>query len=233
MYKQLRKKRLEIIYEIDSKIKLCECTDAYKIEGCKNCEEIKSLGEKLSGLKENSGNKSLDFYVVPRKERTSTPFHLEVDEYKKLKERGKSDLEIARMFDGNAAQIRYWKEKNKLINMNIEKKVIRKKVFEMTVEEYESLRDQGLLDYQIAKAKNVAPSRIQRWKAQNDIENLPLSIIKFDLTTDDYWALHKSGVTDAEIARNNDVSKCYLSRWKKMNGIITKKWSKKQTQGVN
>lgn len=227
MYKEIKNKRLKNLAEIDRKIRLCACNDHIRVEGCKNCEEIKALGEKLSGLKVNSGNKRIVFEIEQRKERIKTPFHLEVHEYKKLKERGKSDLEIARMFGGNVAQIRYWKDKHKLTNANRKTPVQINESFVMTFEEYNGYRNKGLPDKKIAEIKGVHPQYIQRWKNRNDIETGPIHAKSIDLTIEQYIKFKEEGQTDLQICERYSVSKDFLYRWKRDKGLV------KQKQGVN
>lgn len=232
MNKEFKRKRLEIISKIDSKIKLCSCGDGNFIAGCKNCKEIRKLGEELISLKENSGNAYNPIKNEEEKRGRKVEFHLEVHEYEKLKNRGKSDLEIAKIFGGTGSQIKYWKKQNNIKTASASVITTKNTDFKMTIEQYKKYRKKGLRDYEIAKMKKVSTSYITRWKLKNDIENKPVNVKEVDLDANKYWNMHNSGLKDIEICNKYDVSKCWLSRFKKLNGIVTKKWTKIENKEV-
>lgn len=82
--------------------------------------------------------------------------HIELTEYKALKEQGYTHKEIAeKLFIGSATLSR-WKKKNGITDYR-------------SADEYIQLRNQGYRDHHIIARWNISPSALYQWKVANNI----------------------------------------------------------------
>ncbi len=118
MNADVRKKRKEVLHEIDKLLVLCKCSNNNsKKTTCVHCKKIEKLGTsllKLLSRNENGG--------VKKAEKLKTKV-LDFDSFIQHKKTGMTDLSIGEVFGMTKAGIDKWKRENNVKSIDIRRKI--------------------------------------------------------------------------------------------------------------
>ncbi|MGN7311484.1 hypothetical protein ACTHQ4_10300 [Alkalicoccobacillus gibsonii] len=116
-------KRIEALHEIsritDDYCSECPFNDQSKVEQCLGCDHylrLRNIGNALvNQTSEKRKGKGVESVEVIRGHKPKRPCTLTVNEYKELKQKGLTDMEVAKANDCSWKQLRHFKVRENLV----------------------------------------------------------------------------------------------------------------------
>lgn len=187
-----------------------------KSEGKLDCEIMMYFGISASGL---SGWKRKN-NLIKTKKISIDDTGITVEKYKKMKEEGKTHVEIAKHFGVSPSGLSGWKERNNLImkdQRNLKEKGL-------TKDKYKKLKKEGYFDKDICEMYKCSTSSLVDWKKRNGLKTKEYGALD-RMGEDKYNELKKEGLMDKEIAAQLGITQNAVVRWKNRKGIETHRQS--------
>lgn len=196
-------------------------------KGCDICTKIRAIGEELS----------------PSNVDVCTASGLTIDSYFEMRAKGLSDKKIAAHIMVSTNSISSWKKANNIETGRMKLPPLSKepsrhvtngvpvdisRESELTIEEYDSYRNNGLSLTQIADLLGFSRHTLFRWRKDNgltDVENESSIVDEIEkrLSVENYLKMKRAGTFDKEIRDTCGVSKSSFWMWKKKHGLTEKK----------
>lgn len=114
---EFKKRRFEILSEIDFLARKCKCTTQEERDTCSNCKKLVQLGNELDLLNHNqrtakTKTKNTGGVVIPYRPNNRDVLIMTVNEYLEFKRQQLNDKSIAAIKKVSPPTITYWRKKH-------------------------------------------------------------------------------------------------------------------------
>lgn len=114
--KEIKQKRLNILIQVDTLSKKCNCSSQEERNDCPNCIEMARLGLELDQLKsQERAKKNMTKGIkilTPQRKNARDALKMTIDEYIEFKRLQLSDSEIGKIKNVSRSAIGYWRKRN-------------------------------------------------------------------------------------------------------------------------